>query len=70
MNKIINDIGNYYEVKEDVAYITVLKKDGTELITKIDLENLEKIKNINLVYLKDVSDELGLQNGIKIIIIT
>ena len=45
MNKIINDIGNYYEVKEDVAYITVLKKDGTELITKIDLENLEKIKN-------------------------
>ena len=46
MNKIINDIGNYYEVKEDVAYITVLKKDGTELITKIDLENLEKIKNM------------------------
>ena len=46
LNKIINDIGNYYEVKEDVAYITVLKKDGTELITKIDLENLEKIKNM------------------------
>lgn len=43
MNKIINNIGNYYEVKDNTAYITVLKKDGTELITKIDAENLETI---------------------------
>lgn len=46
MNKITNNIGNYYEIKDNVAYITVLKKDGTELITKIDSENLEAITNM------------------------
>ena len=46
MNKTINNIGNYYEIKDNTAYITVLKKDGTELITIIDAENLESITNM------------------------
>lgn len=46
MNKNTNNIGNYYEIKDNVAYITILKKDGTELITKIDSENLETITNM------------------------
>lgn len=46
MNKLNNNIGNYYEVKDDVAYITVLKKNGTELITKIDASDLENVLNI------------------------
>ena len=46
MNKITNNIGNYYEIKDNVAYITILKKDGTELITKIDAENLESITSM------------------------
>ena len=46
MNKNTNNIGNYYEIKDNVAYITILKKAGTELITKIDAENLESITSM------------------------
>ncbi|MDD7794469.1 hypothetical protein [Clostridium sp. 'White wine YQ'] len=41
-----NNIGNKYEIKGDIALITVLKKNGTELITKIDAKDIEKVINI------------------------
>lgn len=46
MKPIYNDIGNAYEVKNNIAYITVLKKDGTELISKIDEADLDLIKDM------------------------
>ena len=46
MKPIYNDIGNAYEVKNNIAYITVLKKDGIELISKIDEADLELIKDM------------------------
>lgn len=44
MNTNYKTTENKYEVKEDVALISVLKKDGTELIAKIDIDDIEKIK--------------------------
>ncbi|MHC1685113.1 MAG: hypothetical protein AB6733_19620 [Clostridiaceae bacterium] len=45
MNTNYKTTENKYEVKEDVALISVLKKDGSELIAKIDIDDIEKIKN-------------------------
>ncbi|WP_090092629.1 hypothetical protein [Clostridium uliginosum] len=36
---------NKYEIKEDIALITILKKTGEELIAKIDLFDLDRIKS-------------------------
>lgn len=36
---------NKYEVKENVAFISLLKKDGSELIAKIDAADIEKVKS-------------------------
>lgn len=44
MNTNYKTTENKYEVKEDVALISVFKKDGTELIAKIDIDDIEKIK--------------------------
>ena len=46
MKPIYKNIGNSYEVKDNVAYITILKKDGTELITKIDEADLALINDM------------------------
>lgn len=46
MDKSINNIGNYYEIKENIAYISVLKKNGTELTTMIDAKDLEKVTSM------------------------
>ncbi|SFD13624.1 hypothetical protein SAMN05421842_12115 [Clostridium uliginosum] len=39
------NIENKYEIKEDIALITILKKTGEELIAKIDLFDLDRIKS-------------------------
>ncbi|MGG7177930.1 hypothetical protein ACQPU1_10065 [Clostridium paraputrificum] len=44
MKTSYNNIGNKYDIKNDTALITVLKKNGAEVITKIDLEDLDKVK--------------------------
>jgi hypothetical protein len=36
---------NKYEIKEDVALMSVKKKDGSELVAKIDANDIEKVKN-------------------------
>lgn len=36
---------NKYEIKDDVALISLLKKDGSELVAKIDADDIEKVKN-------------------------
>lgn len=36
---------NKYEVKENIALITLLKKDGSELTAKIDAADIEKVKS-------------------------
>lgn len=36
-------IKNIYETKENVTHITLSKKDGSTLLTKIDTEDLEKV---------------------------
>ena len=46
MKPIYKNIGNSYEVKDNVVYITILKKDGTELITKIDEDDLALINDM------------------------
>lgn len=40
------NVENKYEIQGDVALITILKKDGSELISKIDAIDLEKVKNM------------------------
>ncbi|MEG0774678.1 hypothetical protein [Clostridium sp.] len=39
---------NKYQIKEDIALITVLKKDGSELIAKIDAANIEKVISMGI----------------------
>lgn len=46
MNIAYPNIGNKYELDNNVAIITVLKKNGTELITKIDAADLDLIKDM------------------------
>lgn len=40
------NVENKYEIQGDVALITVLKKNGSELVAKIDATDLEKVKNV------------------------
>ena len=46
LKPIYKNIGNSYEIKDNVVYITILKKDGTELITKIDESDLVLINDM------------------------
>lgn len=46
MKPIYKDLGNTYEIKDNVVYMTILKKDGTELTTKIDESDLELITSM------------------------
>jgi hypothetical protein len=39
---------NKYEIKEEITFITVLKKDGTELTVKIDTKDLDKVKSMGI----------------------
>lgn len=43
INTNYKNLGNKIEIKGDVAYITILKKNGSEAIAKIDSEDLEKV---------------------------
>lgn len=36
---------NKFDVKEKIAYATVLKKDGSELVFQIDADDVERIKS-------------------------
>lgn len=40
------NVENKYEIQGDVALITVLKKNGSELVAKIDATDLEKVKGM------------------------
>lgn len=37
---------NKFDVKENIAYTTVLKKDGSELVFQIDADDVERIKSM------------------------
>ena len=61
MKPIYNEVGNTYETTENAAYITVLKKDGTELVTKVDLDDLDTIKEMGTWFAewnKDYNDHI------------
>jgi len=60
---------NNYEIQGNIAQITVLKKDGTELIVKIDAEDVAKVqsmgtwfaewnKNFNSYIVQNISEDL------------
>lgn len=40
------NVENKYEIQGDVVLITVLKKNGSELVAKIDTTDLEKVKSM------------------------
>jgi len=40
------NIENKYEIQGDIALISLLKKNGSELIAKIDASDMEKVKNM------------------------
>lgn len=40
------NIENKYEIRNNVVLLSLLKKDGSELITKIDVSDMEKVKNM------------------------
>ena len=68
MKPIYNEIGNTYETTENAAYITVLKKDGTELVTKVDIDDLDTVKEMGTWYAewnKDYNDHI-VQNVSKV----
>lgn len=46
MNTIYKNVGNTYEIKENVVNMVILKKDGTKLITKFDVSYLDTITNM------------------------
>lgn len=37
---------NKFDIKDQIAYVTALKKDGTELVFQIDAADVEKIKSM------------------------
>lgn len=37
---------NKFDIKENIAYATVLKKDGSELVFQIDADDVEKLKSM------------------------
>ncbi|MDR5587201.1 MULTISPECIES: hypothetical protein [Clostridium] len=40
------NVENNYEINNKIAFITILKKNGEELTTKIDVEDLNKVKEL------------------------
>lgn len=48
MNTNYKTTENKYELKEDAAFITLLKKDGSEIVTKIDIDDIEKVKSMGI----------------------
>lgn len=42
------NLENKFEIKENVALITVLKKNGDKLISKIDADDLDKVKSLGI----------------------
>lgn len=46
INTKYKTIENKYEIKGDVALISILNKKGSELIAKIDVEDIEKVKEM------------------------
>lgn len=45
INTNYKNVENKYDIKDDFALISVLKKDGSELLAKIDVDDIEKVKN-------------------------
>ena len=37
---------NKFDIKDQIAYVTALKKDGTELVFQIDTDDVERIKSM------------------------
>jgi hypothetical protein len=46
INTNYKSLENKYEIKGDIALISILKKNGSELIAKIDVADMEKVKNM------------------------
>lgn len=46
INTNYKNVENKYDIKGDFALISVLKKDGSELLAKIDIDDIEKVKNM------------------------
>lgn len=46
INTNYKNVENKYKIEGDVALITILKKNGSELIAKIDVDDLDKVKKI------------------------
>lgn len=45
INNNYKNTKNTFEIKDGVALMTILKKDGTELVAKIDEADIEKVQN-------------------------
>lgn len=59
INTNYKNIENKYEVKDDLVILTVLKKDGCELQVKINIPDLEKVKESGIWFAewnKDIND--------------
>lgn len=48
INTNYKNIENKYEIKENTVLITVLKKNGSEKIAKIDANDMEKVKSLGI----------------------
>lgn len=46
INKNYKNVENKYEIQGNVALITLLNKNGSELIAKIDVDDIEKVKSM------------------------
>lgn len=46
INTNYKNVENKYEIQGNVVLITLLKKNGSEIIAKIDADDMEKVKNI------------------------
>ena len=46
INTNYKNIENKYEIRDNVVLISLLKKDGSELIAKIDANDMEKVRNM------------------------
>ena len=48
INTNYKNIENKYEIKGDIALISLLKKNGSELTVKIDFDDIEKVKAMGI----------------------
>ena len=48
INTSYKNIENKFEVKDNITIMTVMKKNGSELTTKIDTSDLDKVKNAGI----------------------